>query len=40
VSIVAVEAFDFGPGFLNAKVFAFGDTEVVKVDLEFHGRSE
>lgn len=38
VGVIAIEAFDFGLGFLDAEVFAGGDAIVVEVDFEFHGR--
>ena len=38
VSIVPVEALDFGLRLLDAEVFAFGDSEVFEIELEFHGR--
>lgn len=39
MSIVAVQALDFGLGFFDAEIFAFGDAEVVEVELEFHGEA-
>ena len=39
MSIVAVQALDFCLGFFDAEIFAFGDAEVVEVELEFHGET-